>query len=61
MTMNYFRQVYVLSGQKPVVVLLVNTQKLNHYDLIKILEDLPSKKPMAEDGRGDIVICLLVL
>lgn len=60
MTMNYFRQVYVLSGQKPVVVLLVNTQ-LTHYDLIKILEDLPSKKPMAEDGRGDIVICLLVL
>jgi hypothetical protein len=42
--MNYFRQVYVLSDEKPAVVLLIHTQELAPHDLIKILKDFQFKK-----------------
>ena len=51
-----------MSENPAVVVLLVHTHKLSHHDLIKILNDLQSKKTYG--GRLEniyIVICLLVL
>ena len=61
MTINCFRQVYVLSDENPAVVLLVHTQELAPYDLIKILKDFQFKKTISKGERIHIVICLLAL